>query len=529
MFRDDSSSLQQPCICGHGKGQQCTERNLKNHQHFSAFAYLQDVNDVDDDYYQESSRGCYNPSRHWALIGEIKEINMSLRPRVLLTTRFGETFPVHFYLENSTSPSCFEWDSLKPDNTMCIFYPKRHQFMDLTTGIRQENPDTVMVFPTSQEILEQECCFLADHNTVPTCFGCGQQAEQQLKRCSTCKLAYYCSRDCQLGHWKTSHKKLCRHYQMLSNLVKMDFSKFEGFVNWNFAVEQMPSIEEQEERNRQALHDWMREKGLEPLSKSRRLLELLEHFQDTVLQSDDTSGSMLEHQSGALRTLLHLEHELSSPMSDNTLFRGLSSLARRFSENGSREHRSFVVDLKSNNPIEDTGNDVLFTTLFLSLPQWQLQKEIRGISWAFETHHLLQHESIFPSSLWEVTREIDSLVAKNRHACAFYHDDMSIVSDVALHMAENRPDELVVRVLRAAGGVTYTDFVPTLANADTPSNMITLWIREDLASQGIKFNAPRPGASLVAQLTDFTELTFIERLQSLRFGETETGHDEAET
>jgi len=120
-------------------------------------------------------------------------------------------------------------------------------------------------------------------------------------------------------------------------------------------------------------------------------------------------------------------------------------------------------------------------------------------------------------------------VAKNHHACAFYHDDMRVVSDIALHMAENRPDELVIRVLRAAGGVTYTDFVPTLSNADTPSNVIALWIREVRASQGTKFNAPRPGASLVAKLTDFTELTFIERLQRLRFGKSETGHDEAET
>ena len=307
---------------------------------------------------------------------------MFLRPRVLLATRFGETFPVHFYLENSTSPSFFEFGSLMPGNTMCIFYPKRHQFMDLTTGIRQENPDTVMVFPTSQEILEQECCFLADYSIVPNCFGCGRQVKQQLKRCSSCKLACYCSRDCQLLHWKTSHKKLCPHYQMLSNLVKMDFSKFEGFVNWKFAIEQMPSIEEQEERNSRALHDWMRGRGLEPLSKSRRLLELLEHCQDTVLQSDDFSESIHEHQSGVLRTLLHLAHELSCPLSENTLFCGVLSLARRFSESDSREHRSFVVDLKSNTPIEDMGNDILFTTLFLSLPQWQLQNQIRGINWA---------------------------------------------------------------------------------------------------------------------------------------------------
>jgi hypothetical protein len=30
-------------------------------------------------------------------------------------------------------------------------------------------------------------------------------------------------------------------------------------------------------------------------------------------------------------------------------------------------------------------------------------------------------------------------------------------------------------------------------------------------------------------LADFTELTLIERLQSLRFGESETGHEEADT
>jgi len=110
----------------------------------------------------------------------------------------------------------------------------------------------------------------------------------------------------------------------------MDFSKFEGFVDWNFAIGQMPSIEEQEERKRQALHDRMRTMGVEPLSNPRRLLELLEQFQDTVLQSDDISGSMVEHQSGGLRALLNLEHELSCPLSENTLFRGLLSLAGAF-------------------------------------------------------------------------------------------------------------------------------------------------------------------------------------------------------
>ena len=70
-------------------------------------------------------------------------------------------------------------------------------------------------------------------------------------------------------------------------------------------------------------------------------------------------------------------------------------------------------------------------------------------------------------------------------------------------------------MLRAAGGACK-GVVPALANADIPSNVITLWIREDLAAQGIKCNTPCSGASLVAQLTDNAELTLIERAQSFR-------------
>ena len=39
----------------------------------------------------------------------------------------------------------------------------------------------------------------------PICEECGAPATQ---RCSRCKLAWYCSRDCQLRQWK-KHKTLC--------------------------------------------------------------------------------------------------------------------------------------------------------------------------------------------------------------------------------------------------------------------------------------------------------------------------------
>lgn len=43
----------------------------------------------------------------------------------------------------------------------------------------------------------------------PKCEECGALATQ---RCSKCKMAWYCSRDCQLRQWK-KHKQICSMFQ----------------------------------------------------------------------------------------------------------------------------------------------------------------------------------------------------------------------------------------------------------------------------------------------------------------------------
>ena len=43
----------------------------------------------------------------------------------------------------------------------------------------------------------------------PKCEECGALATQ---RCSRCKMAWYCSRDCQLRQWKT-HKPICAMFR----------------------------------------------------------------------------------------------------------------------------------------------------------------------------------------------------------------------------------------------------------------------------------------------------------------------------
>lgn len=42
----------------------------------------------------------------------------------------------------------------------------------------------------------------------PKCEECGDPATQ---RCSKCKVAWYCSRDCQLRQWK-KHKAICKMF-----------------------------------------------------------------------------------------------------------------------------------------------------------------------------------------------------------------------------------------------------------------------------------------------------------------------------
>lgn len=48
------------------------------------------------------------------------------------------------------------------------------------------------------------------------CSNCGNTVgddDDELKRCSACQKAFYCDRECQLKHWKTSHKPLCKAWR----------------------------------------------------------------------------------------------------------------------------------------------------------------------------------------------------------------------------------------------------------------------------------------------------------------------------
>jgi len=48
-----------------------------------------------------------------------------------------------------------------------------------------------------------------------SCETCGKPAK---KWCAKCKVVWYCSRDCQSSHWKSSHKSICKEPPETTNV-----------------------------------------------------------------------------------------------------------------------------------------------------------------------------------------------------------------------------------------------------------------------------------------------------------------------
>lgn len=114
--------------------------------------------------------------------------------------QFGEKVLVHFYPDNNSEPTTFAWSDLKVGNTICIMYPDRKIFLDMTEGIRQEDLENCFVFDLNLEELQSEAQKLLDCadsiaklEPLSTCFSCGQLKED-LSRCSCCRLAKYCNK-----------------------------------------------------------------------------------------------------------------------------------------------------------------------------------------------------------------------------------------------------------------------------------------------------------------------------------------------
>lgn len=82
--------------------------------------------------------------KHWCLLGEIIQADTFIRPRIVAKDHTGVSYVVAFYPDNPDDMPRLLKD-FKVGNTIAIFYPLVHNFLDGSLGVRVEESDEVLV------------------------------------------------------------------------------------------------------------------------------------------------------------------------------------------------------------------------------------------------------------------------------------------------------------------------------------------------------------------------------------------------
>lgn len=219
---------------------------LQNTFHFPSFAYLPHENSVEGGYWKQSFSGTFNPICTWFLMAEITNNRESqipiLRNRVDVRDRAGqENIPIFFYPEDGD----FDFKTLKKGSTVLVTNGQKHNFLDSSIGLRIEHLDTVSVAPCSMRDLQllsklyherkDARCWWCEASsptttspTDPSVAGAATAADGGLKKCSACKVARYCSKDCQVKHWKEEHKRSCKAVPIFQKLAAIDYTEYDN-------------------------------------------------------------------------------------------------------------------------------------------------------------------------------------------------------------------------------------------------------------------------------------------------------------
>lgn len=111
---------------------------------FPSFLSCPTEDGIDLEYYSTNDGYYFRPSRHWCLLAEVIRVEFFIRLRLHVRDRAGHEFPVAFHPEGGERPTP---ENYRIGHTIAILYPHQHNFMDMTTGIRQEDMCTIQVRP----------------------------------------------------------------------------------------------------------------------------------------------------------------------------------------------------------------------------------------------------------------------------------------------------------------------------------------------------------------------------------------------
>ena len=117
---------------------------------------------------------------------------------------------------------------------MAILYAEKKYFMDSSQGIRMEDYN-FKVFKCSLPKLIEVGKKL-EPSATKDCHKCGKKQGEpgvQLLGCGKCKLAFYCSKECQASHWRDVHRGLCGDMTLLKRLVLLLHSPFADWTSFH--------------------------------------------------------------------------------------------------------------------------------------------------------------------------------------------------------------------------------------------------------------------------------------------------------
>jgi len=119
--------------------------NFRDEETFPTFTGLPEEDGINLTFYDAVDGFSYLPQKHWCFLAEIVAVEQFFRVKLIVRDKAGATMPVAFYTDGRGTE--FAPSQLQPGNTVAILYAHRHGFLDLTTGIRQEECSGIKVRP----------------------------------------------------------------------------------------------------------------------------------------------------------------------------------------------------------------------------------------------------------------------------------------------------------------------------------------------------------------------------------------------
>lgn len=395
---------------------------------------------------------------------------------------------------------------------MAILYAKQKNFLDFSSGIRQEHLDSVYVFNASLDTLYQTAPWIINNETKKKCWlpHCTTESSESAKfRCTRCATALYCGKEHQTSNWM-HHKQLCSQMLVLARLIKVLQLPFNGFYDFHFNLE-YHSDEESEMMRDSAIDEFLIKHGdysSKPLQK-RALEKLLAHIvakPDWIKSAADITG--VEYET--------IRRFVSQNFIDTVAGKALLEACSRLGSGA------------SNAIIDSNETDELMNTSLLFLPFWAAQiLPDMAINWFIqeETHYV---ESLYVTGGWgKVNTEL--LFSHSNGSSVVFNDSCSLLCNLSIDISFcKRFTGLKVRILIPIPGHAIDDgdlgdrvaIRTSLINPPKElTSSVTIWVRIDSILEGFKREKSPYGnageneaQAMFEALTTLSKISLPERL-----------------